>query len=148
MSNTTYFDTSEPDPPHPLLTWSQERIGLGVPVMDGYHQEFLSILAALGATPDGVFVALFKELVRHSHEHFSQEEKLMTETGFPAQREHIEEHRRVLGDMEAMLERAEHGRLALPREFIKNHMPEWFQLHLVTMDSALAQHLKITLNLE
>jgi len=72
----------------------------------------------------------------------------MKETGFPAKREHIEEHRRVLADLEAMLERAEHGRMRLPREFIKNHMPEWFQLHLVTMDSALAQHLKVSLNLE
>lgn len=148
MNNLTIFDTAEPDRPHPLLTWSQERIGLGVPIMDGYHQEFLSILAALGAMPDGVFVPLFKELVRHTHEHFSQEEKLMKETGFPALREHIEEHRRVLSDLEAMLARAECGRMRLPREFIKNHMPEWFQLHLVTMDSALAQHLKVSLSLE
>lgn len=142
------IETSEPDFPHPLLTWSEERVGLGVTVMDGYHQEFLSILSALSTIPDGVFVALFRELVRHTHEHFSQEEKLMQETGFATMREHVEEHRRVQADLGAMLERAERGRLRMPREFVKNHMPEWFQLHLVTMDRALAQHLKVTLNLE
>jgi len=148
MNELSLSEGPEPNTPHPLLTWSQERLGLGVPVMDGYHHEFLSILAALVTMPDGVFVALFKELVRHTREHFAQEELLMQETGYPAAREHIEEHRRVLSDLEAMLARAECGRMAMPREFIKNHMPEWFQLHLVTMDSALAQHLKISLNLE
>jgi len=116
--------------------------------MDGYHQEFLSILSALPTMPDGVFVTLLKELIRHTHEHFGQEETLMHETGFATASEHVEEHRRILNDMEAMLARAERGRLRMPREFIKTHMPEWFQLHLVTMDSALAQHLKISLNLE
>lgn len=148
MNELSLSDTMETDAPHPLLRWSAERVGLGVPVMDGYHQEFLSILSALSTMPDGVFVALLKELVRHTHEHFAQEEKLMRETGYGALREHMEEHRRVLADLESMLQRAESGRMRLPREFIKNHMPEWFQLHLVTMDSALAQHLKVSLNLE
>jgi len=139
---------AEPDPPHPLLTWSKDRVGLGVPVMDGYHQEFLTILAALATMPNSVFVAMFKELLRHTHEHFNQEEVLMKETGYTGLSEHLEEHRRVLNDLEAMLARAERGRLRMPREFIKNHMPEWFQFHLVTMDSALALHLKVSLNLE
>lgn len=148
LSEASPADPPDPDAPHPLLKWSDERLGLGVPVMDGYHQEFLSILTALTTMPDGVFVALLKELVRHTHEHFSQEEKLMRETGYAALQEHLDEHRRVLGELEAMLARAERGRMRMPREFIKNHMPEWFQLHLVTMDSSLAQHLKIKLNLD
>lgn len=148
MNKLNTIASPDRDAPHPLLTWSDERIGLGVPVMDGYHQEFLSILTALSSMPDSVFVTLFKELVRHTHEHFSQEEKLMKETRYGAIREHVEEHRRVLADLQAMLERAERGRMLMPREFIRNHMPEWFQLHLVTMDSALAQHLKVSLNLE
>lgn len=133
---------------HPLAIWSDERLGLGVPVMDGYHQEFLGILSALATIPDGVFPSLFDELVRHTEEHFSQEEKLMRETGCPAAREHMEEHRRVLGDLKTMQTQVKRGRLAMPREYVRNHMPEWFQLHLVTMDSALAAHLKESLNLE
>jgi len=148
MNQLSRPDWREPNGPHPLLTWSDERQGLGVPVMDGYHQEFLSILSALTSIPDSVFVPLFKELLRHTHEHFSQEETLMHETGFAAISEHVDEHRRVINDLETMLERAERGRLQLPREFIKTHMPEWFQLHLMTMDSALAQHLKVSLNLK
>ena len=31
-------------------------------------------------------------------------------------------------------------------EYVKNGMPEWFALHLSTMDSALAAHLKTTLD--
>jgi len=132
----------------PLLTWSDDRLGLGVPVMDGYHQEFLSILSALTTMPDGVFATLFTELVRHSREHFSQEEQLMKETQFPAMQEHMDEHRRVLRDLEALLERVNSGRMLIPREFVKNGMPEWFALHLSTMDSALAAHLKDKLGLD
>jgi len=130
----------------PLLTWSQDRLGLGVPVMDGYHQEFLSILSALPSMPDSVFPTLFAELVRHTREHFSNEETLMRETEYGLLREHLEEHRRVLGDLEVMLERAQRGRMMMPREYVKNGMPEWFALHLATMDSALAAHLKIKLD--
>lgn len=140
---------SEPDEaPYPLLTWSEQRFGLGVPVMDGYHHEFLAILSALTTMPDGVFTTLFTELVRHTHEHFSQEEQLMRATDFPTMREHMQEHKRVLGDLEAMLSRVQRGRMMMAREFVKNGMPEWFALHLATMDSALAAHLKIELNLD
>jgi len=146
LSHALYSEIDEG--PHPLLTWSQDRLGLGVPVMDGYHHEFLSILSALNTMPDGVFTTLFAELLRHTHEHFSQEEKLMRETQFPAMREHVDEHLRVMGDLESMLARVKRGRMMMPREFVKNGMPEWFALHLATMDSALAAHLKIELNLD
>jgi len=133
---------------HPLLTWSDERFGLGVPVMDGYHHEFLAILSALATMPNGVFTTLFTELVRHTHEHFAQEEQLMRATDFPAMHEHLNEHKRVLGDLEAMLSRVQRGRIKMAREFIKNGMPDWFALHLSTMDSALAAHLKVELNID
>lgn len=132
----------------PVLTWSEERLGVGVPVMDGYHQEFLGILSALMNVPDSVFPTLFSELVRHTRAHFTQEEQLMKETDFPAAQEHIDEHRRVLRDLEALLTRINRGRLMMPREFVKNGMPEWFGLHLSTMDSALAAHVKAKLDLD
>jgi len=133
---------------HPLLTWSDERLGLGVPVMDGYHHEFLAIMSALTTMPDGVFTTLFSELVRHTHEHFTQEEQLMHATEFSAKHEHIAEHKRVLGDLESLLVRVKRGRMKMAREFVKNAMPEWFALHLATMDSALAAHLKVELNID
>lgn len=136
------------DEPHPLLRWSDQRHRLGVEVMDGYHREFLDILSALALAPDGLFPALHKELMRHVAEHFGQEEILMRETSFPSQDEHAEEHKRIIGELSAMQSRAQSGRLAMPREFINTRMPEWFQLHLVTMDSALAGHLKVSLNLK
>lgn len=119
MNKLNEIDSADRDIPHPLLTWSEERIGLGVPVMDGYHQEFLSILSALGSMPDSIFVTLLKELVHHTREHFGQEENLMKATHYGAVREHVEEHRRVMADLQAMLDRAERGRMSMPREFIK-----------------------------
>jgi len=147
LSQPLFSEPTE-DPDHPLLTWSDERLGLGVPVMDGYHHEFLAILSALATMPDGVFTTLFTELVRHTHEHFTQEEQLMHATEFSATHEHIAEHKRVLSDLESLLGQVKRGRMKMAREFVKNAMPEWFALHLVTMDSALAAHLKIELNLD
>ncbi|MBF0246514.1 MAG: hemerythrin [Alphaproteobacteria bacterium] len=136
------------DTPPPLLKWSEEHLALGVGVMDGYHREFISIQNALTFVPKSVFAPLLKELVRHTQEHFAHEELLMKETDFPAFWEHRGEHNRLLGELKAMLMRAERGSLVLPREFINSQLPEWFQLHLITMDSALAAHLKVTLNLK
>lgn len=136
------------DEPHPLLKWSDERHRLDVEVMDGYHREFLDILSALAVAPDSLFPGLYNQLMRHVAEHFGQEETLMRETRFPSMAEHLDEHKRILGELTVMQSRAQRGRLAMPREFINTRMPEWFQLHLVTMDSALAGHLKVSLNLE
>ncbi|HYQ72601.1 MAG TPA: hemerythrin family protein [Gammaproteobacteria bacterium] len=114
---------------------------LGIPQMDATHREFVDLVNRLGESGKAGFLCRFEELVRHTEDHFSAENALMQESGFPAIREHMDEHRRVQGDLQRLLARVEAGSTVLAHAYVIEQLPPWFRLHAVTMDSALAAHL-------
>lgn len=61
---------------------------------------------------------------------------------FPALGEHEGEHHRVYGDLVQMHRAVQRGRLALARAYVRTGLADWFMLHIASMDSALAAHLK------
>ncbi|THF56924.1 hypothetical protein E6O51_18960 [Pseudothauera rhizosphaerae] len=83
--------------------------------MDATHREFVDLAAALMAADDA---------------------------RFPAIGEHVNEHQRVLGELMAFGRGVQAGRLKFARAYVQQSLPEWFDLHLSTMDAALAAHLK------
>ncbi|MCU7939649.1 MAG: hypothetical protein KZQ64_02760 [gamma proteobacterium symbiont of Bathyaustriella thionipta] len=66
----------------------------------------------------------------------------MQQTGFPAIHEHMSEHLRVLGELDRLSKKLAHGSTVMAKSYIIVYMPEWFNLHAATMDSALAAHIK------
>lgn len=107
--------------------------------MDNIHQEFFQILASLQAASAEQFRALFPTLVLHTQQHFEQEHQWMLACKFPAIVDHISEHNRVLGELRQLQTRVEKGSLSLARGFIQQ-LPAMFNLHVTTMDAALAKH--------
>jgi hemerythrin len=67
---------------------------------------------------------------------------MMEESGFAAISEHISDHQRVLGELTRFGKRIAAGSTAMARAYIREQLPQWFEIHLQTMDSALAAHLK------
>lgn len=61
---------------------------------------------------------------------------------FPAMAEHEGEHFRVLGDMLQFNRAIQRGRLIMARAYVRDSLPEWFRLHLTSMDAALAKQLR------
>lgn len=125
-----------------LLHWDDARFHLGVLEIDQTHWEFVQLLNNLDQVPAERFPDLFAELVRHTKEHFANEDRLMEGSGFPAIREHQGEHRRILGELHHFQGQVAEGRLAAARAYVREHLPQWFVQHAATMDSALAGHLK------
>ena len=66
----------------------------------------------------------------------------MRESAFPAEAEHKGEHQRVIGEFRQFKTRVERGLIPFGRGFAGENLPGWFKLHVSTMDSALAAHLK------
>ena len=126
----------------PAIVWDEARNALGVPEMDVTHQEFVAQVAELIVSDDAAFPAKFDALLEHTRAHFAAEDANMQATRFPASGEHSSEHRRVLGEMGAFQRSLQSGRLGLARAYVRDGIPAWFRLHLATMDSALAAHLK------
>lgn len=84
---------------------------------------------------------LFEELYAHTQKHFEREKQLMQQSAFPAETEHNGEHQRVLGEFKQFKTRVDKGLITFGRAFVTERLPSWFQLHVSTMDSALAAHL-------
>lgn len=123
------------------LKWDETRHPLQVAEMDAAHREFIELVNALVECPDGEFAERFKALMNHTRAHFAAEEELMLKSGFPALGEHSGEHARVLGELMQFGKGIGRGRVFLARSYIQSGIPEWFALHLATMDAALAAHL-------
>ena len=117
-------------------------IELGVEEMDRTHHEFVALVDALQAADNTSFAALFQQLLAHTRLHFENEGRLMRIARFPALGEHEAEHHRVYADLVQMNRAVQRGRLPLAKNFVKTGLGAWFDLHLTTMDAALAAHLK------
>lgn len=131
-----------------MLKWVNERHSLGLEEMDGNHREFAALVETMNQAGDEEFLFLFQKLVEHTRLHFAEEGRLMRLSKFPALAEHEGEHARVLGDLLQFNRNVQRGRLPLARGYVHSGLKEWFELHLSTMDRALATHLVRTGALE
>jgi hemerythrin-like metal-binding protein len=122
------------------MPWD-ERYRLGVSDMDATHREFVAAADALLAASDAEFPEMFSRLREHTRAHFEHEGMLMKTCRFPAIGEHHSEHLRVLGELAHFARGVAAGRLGMACNYVKS-LPDWFNTHLCTMDSALAACLK------
>jgi hemerythrin-like metal-binding protein len=127
-----------------LIENFEQRYLLGLETMDETHRTFVNLVNSLGEAGKEEFIALFAELVSHTKAHFDQENRWMKESGFPAIREHIDEHQRILGELDRFAHRVASGSVIMGRTYVTQQLPHWFDLHAKTMDSALSAHLRQT----
>jgi hemerythrin-like metal-binding protein len=123
------------------MPWDESRHVLGVADMDATHREFVELAYALIVAADEDFPGLFARLHEHTRAHFEHEGKLMKQCRFPATGEHNSEHLRVLGELAHFARSVAGGRLGMARNYVRS-LPAWFDVHLATMDAALAGCLK------
>ncbi|WP_019868108.1 hemerythrin domain-containing protein [Methylovulum miyakonense] len=109
--------------------------------IDQDHEEFINLLNALDTVTNADFPALFQELYEHTEAHFERENQWMAQSAFPALIDHKGEHQRVLGEFKQFKSRVDKGLVAFGRSFVRDRLPQWFALHVTTMDTALAMHL-------
>ncbi len=124
----------------PPLDWTPELF-LGDARMDDTHEEFVTLLNQLLATPPDQQLPLYRAFIDHTVEHFAQEERWMLATGFTADNCHAEEHATILETMQAVVPRSEQGDAELITRMAEA-LAEWFPLHATSKDAGLAQHLK------
>lgn len=114
---------------------------VGYDQIDNDHDEFISLLNKLDGTDNANFPALFQQLYEQTEQHFDRENQLMKQFSFPGETEHKGEHQRVLGEFKQFKSRVDKGLIAFGRSFVKDRLPQWFMLHVTTMDSALTAHI-------
>ena len=88
------------------LDWTA-ALSVGDARMDDTHEEFVSMLKQLLATPPNEQLPLYRSFIEHTVEHFAQEERWMLATGFAADNCHAGQHVTILETMNAVLEHSE-----------------------------------------
>jgi hemerythrin-like metal-binding protein len=118
-----------------VLEWTPE-MQLGNSALDTAHKALFDEMLRLYAAPDCELQAGLPVLCDKLERDFREEEDLMEAIDFPGIKEHREQHARVL----SALHHVEAGEPGAAREAVLL-LPQWFQLHLSTMDTPLAMGL-------
>ena len=84
-------------------------------------------------------IAAFRSHMEH---HFSREEEMMMEAGFPAYRVHKGEHDRVRVEMDARIEKWRNSNDIEPlSHYLRDTHPGWANIHISTMDTVTASYI-------
>lgn len=108
-------------------------MALGVDKVDAAHRQLLEQMNGLLNGSDSDVAQGMEALVTAMERDFREEEALMEQIAYPGIRAHMEQHARVL----ATLHRIEPGDVAAARAALVL-LPQWFEVHLETLDTALA----------
>jgi hemerythrin-like metal-binding protein len=122
------------------LSWNEEFV-LGDARTDHTHQEFIDLVNATTAAPAEKKLAIYQELVRHTVEHFAQEERWMSACGIPSDFCHFGQHASVLQVMQEVERRALNGEIPYIGSMIEA-LVEWFPMHASSMDAGLVSYLQ------
>ncbi len=116
---------------------------LGNDQMDMLHKEFVDIYNSLENNEVESYKNVMAKLLEQSKRHFCQEEEMMEQFDYPRKRDHIDEHQKVLAEMEYFINKSNTkiGQMML-KSYFNEKLSLWFDLHLISMDSDLSSFLK------
>ncbi len=118
------------------LQWNDALL-LGYAPMDAMHHEFVVMAAALQAAKDDQLPQRLEAMAKHLRQHFSEEDRWMVETDFPARECHMDEHAAVLRSVAQVGAQLAQGDVAECRR-LAEELVNWFPGHADYLDSALA----------
>lgn len=127
-----------------LITWTKEQFGTNVSIADEQHQTLFGMLNDLhDAAPSGDRAAIGQKLdvlLNFVVEHFAEEERLMTQTGYPDYDAHKAEHTKLLETCGGVAAKFKAGELEITQEttaFVK----DWLVNHIPNVDMHYGPHL-------
>jgi hemerythrin len=128
-----------------LLQWNTQY-SVGIKQIDDQHQTWISLINALNdAMEKGegqqAVARVYKQMMDYTRTHFSTEEKLMVECGYPAFAAHKMLHDSFVRDLESRKDLAGGGSTKAALDAMRT-LREWLIGHIQKEDKAYAPHLK------
>lgn len=128
--------------------WTQD-IETGIEILDSQHAryfEFVNDFLSAAANADSSTSDLVERLdflIRYAMEHFSSEQNIMKQEGYPGYQEHFEEHMKFLKHVGALRNQVnEDGpNDKLIRE-VRFYTLEWFVEHIQSIDMKVVEFLR------
>ncbi len=128
-----------------LIDWN-DHFSVGIPSIDEQHKKLVNMINALHAAieqdqGEDALNDIFDGLAVYIEKHFSYEEGLFAEHGFPDEEAHRREHEILTEQVETLRKRfeAEEGMITVALlEFLKN----WLQNHILDSDKRYSSFLQ------
>lgn len=130
-----------------MKLFDKEKYLLNYEEIDNLHMEFLEIYNSVDSSNIDSYIQKLISLLEHSKIHFKTEEDLMDKYNYSRKREHKDEHQKVLAEMEYFIKNSNSlfGKKML-KAYFKEKLGDWFDLHLISMDSDLTAYIKKEIN--
>lgn len=116
--------------------WS-EQMRCNVAEMDEMHEALFTQIQGVEALQDEDFKASLNNLIANVERDFAEEEDLMEGAQSPTLQRHREEHAKMLAALHHVMSTAMQGDCSPARRAVEL-LPQWFQLHILTMDMPFA----------
>lgn len=124
----------------------QDSYSVGVESIDEQHKKLIKMMNDLHASmmagkSKEVLQNIFDELFEYTAYHFSSEEELMKEYGFPETEEHGKLHNNFVERVRRFKEDAEKGGLFISID-VMDFLRDWLSNHILKVDMDYARYLK------
>ena len=120
-----------------ILTWN-ETYSVGIKTFDEHHQHLISFINSLyDAMKEGKgnqeVQSTIQKLIEYTVFHFSSEEKLLLEKGYPGYPIHLKEHQALKARVIDFQDRINKGELGMSVK-LANFLKEWLTSHILGED--------------
>ncbi|WP_135077254.1 bacteriohemerythrin [Terasakiella sp. SH-1] len=138
LANSHIWDDS-------LLGWRTEY-NVGLDIIDEHHKQLLSltkdlISAIKQQTALPKIQKIAQELADYTRFHFEKEEEIFNEAGYSEATSHIEKHRKLATQLDALTERCAKRLNKKEAEQIYNFLKRWVLLHILLEDRKYASYI-------
>lgn len=122
------------------IQWNT-RYAIGHAAIDAEHQALFALAREFGAATDQkTLQGLFMRLYKHTREHFAQEESLMREINYPEYRAHMEQHNRMIGQLNDIS--LQIGKNQYDHAALESWINDWVVKHIAYADTRLESYVK------
>lgn len=125
-----------------IFIWKKEY-SVYVEAIDDQHKQLVEILNELidgmmnGKTKD-ILEPILNKLIEYTVQHFKDEEEYFDKIDYPQKDEHIEEHRKLIADVEKFKDEYTAGKIGITIELMR-YLKEWLINHISGTDKELGK---------
>jgi hemerythrin len=127
-----------------FLSWKEE-LSVNIAAVDEEHRILIDHLnklydAMTARSRKEVVLSALGDLIESSRRHFTHEEKIMSETGYPGYLAHIIEHETLTKRINELKEDVASGKRTVDLD-VMHFLKEWLQSHILSKDMAISSYL-------
>ena len=128
-----------------FINWSEDFI-TGIDSIDEQHRHLVDLAnkfeeASRRGRGSRIMSEILNDLVGYTQEHFAHEEKIMEDSGFPAAKKHMAQHRQLLQKVERFQYDFENDGRRVTTD-VRELLRYWVRSHILQDDMAYVEHVK------